>query len=91
MKFFVIFLNVDRQTFEEICVNVKELRTTLVRTEHFFKSVDFIDHIMVQTRFTKIVFMLAIADKFFEAFLTHLFYLSLANLTKMDILNIVHS
>ena len=91
MKFFVIFLNVDRQTFEEICVNVKELRTTLMRTEHLFKSVDFIDHIMVQTRFTKIVFMLAIADKFFEAFLTHLFYLSLANLTKMDILNIVHS
>jgi hypothetical protein len=48
VKFFVIFLNVSWQTSEEICSCVQQLGTALMGAVHFFKSLYFVDHVMMQ-------------------------------------------
>lgn len=48
VKFFVIFLNVSWQTSEELCSCVEQLGTTLMGAVHFFKSLYFVDHVMMQ-------------------------------------------
>ena len=65
----VIFLDVCRQLFEEICADIQNCRTTFMRTMHFLKGFDLINHIMMQTRLTKVLFMFADAHVDLQIFI----------------------
>lgn len=62
---FVVLLNVSRQIFEKIGAHVQRGWASISRAHDLFKIFDFVDDIMMQARFTKVEFMLAIAHVHF--------------------------
>lgn len=61
MDFFIVPLDISWQIFEEPSIHVQSLRTAVSRTIDFFKILDLIDDIVVQTRLTEIELMFTLA------------------------------
>lgn len=61
MNLFIVFLNVQRQCLKEVAAHIQHGWTSIVRAHYFLKIFYLKDDIMVQARFTKMVFMLTFA------------------------------
>lgn len=90
MQFFIVFLNVNRQAFEEGCVHVEKLRATFVRTVNFLKGFDLIYDVMMQAGFAKVGTMFALAHKYLFVLVFRLSDFSFADFAKSYILDLVH-
>ena len=80
----VLVLNVKRKNFQKRSVRLKNSRTIFLWTLHLFELFHLEYHIMVQTRFTKTVLVVALPNVYHVLHLFFLSHLSLANLTTMS-------